>query len=665
MPFLIRPFFAGVMIVSIFAGIMWSCAYTEKIKDGQTAFERKQYAVAIPMLAKSFERAKRKTEQGQIAFLLGECYRRTNKPTEAIDWYRTAFDYQYGLEALKQHALALKENGQYREAIDAFRELGFELGSPYEYRREINSCERAIEWTAAKDEKTVRVLPSPANTPSAEYAPAVYAKNLVFVSDRPASLGDDMYPWTGRDYSDLFFLEDDMALPFPSPLNSEFNEGPASFSADGKEIFLTRCSSPGKFEDGFCKIWHSTLIDGQWEEPEPLSFQEEGVNYGHPSLSSDGTTLYFSSNHPNGWGGYDIYQVVRSTGGIWSEPTLMSRSINSQENEQFPRIDSDTLYFASDGHTGMGGLDVFSSFRFQDDWTPAYNLRPPVNSSSDDFGYIIDSRGSDVGQDVLKRAWISSSRPGGQGDDDLWMIENVRLEEPPEEPPVTESVEYSMTLNVYVLEKIFLDPADPNSRVLGRKPLSDVTLVMNRNGIDTTIFPGPDGWVRIELGRDENFTFSASKPGYLTASEPFSTVGIALDPRMPEQVFELEVELDKIFVDQEIVLENIYYDFDEWYIREDARPTLLSLATVLKENPDIRIQLSSHTDCRGGARYNEDLSQKRAQSAVDFLIQSGIRSDRLEAVGYGESVPAVNCVCAQCTEEEHQANRRTTFKVLE
>jgi len=134
---------------------------------------------------------------------------------------------------------------------------------------------------------------------------------------------------------------------------------------------------------------------------------------------------------------------------------------------------------------------------------------------------------------------------------------------------------------------------------------------------------------------------------------------------MPEQVFELEVELDKIFVDQEIVLENIYYDFDEWYIREDARPTLLSLATVLKENPGIRIQLSSHTDCRGGARYNEDLSQKRAQSAVDFLIQSGIRSDRLEAVGYGESVPAMNCVCAQCTEEEHQANRRTTFKVLE
>ena len=654
-----------IVFMALLLGVMMgSCAYTEKVKDGQTAFERRQYAVAIPMLAKSYGKAKRKTEQGQLAFLIGECYRRTNRPSEAISWYRTAYDYQYGVEALRQYALMLKENGQYADAIEAFRELGIEIGSPYEYRKEINSCEIAGEWLKKNDESGYRVIPAGMNTPAAEYAPTFLGDSLVIVSDRSSSLGEDPYTWTGRDFSDLFQVEDETAVSLPEPLNSTFNEGPASFRTDGKEVFLTRCSSPGKFEDGYCKIWQSTFEDNAWTEPEPLPFQLEGINYGHPSLSADGLTLFFACNDPAGWGGFDIYVSTRSAGGEWSAPQIMSRSINTQHDELFPWIDADTLYFASDGHTGMGGLDIFSSFRFQDDWTPAYNLRPPLNSSSDDFGFIIDRRGKAPEKNVLQEGFLVSSRPLGEGDDDIFEFQKVRPEEPEKEQPV-EAEWQPMVLNVYVLEKIYLEPGNPNSRVLGRKPLQDALLQINQEGTETAVTIGPDGRYILELEENADYTFTASKAEYLTNLEQFSTKGIARDPRNAKQVFELELVLDKIFLDQEIVLEDIYYDFDEWEIREDARPTLLELAEMLMQNPGIRIQLSSHTDCRGSARYNEDLSRKRAQSAVDFLITSGINAARLEAVGYGESSPAVDCICTRCTEEEHQANRRTTFKVLE
>ena len=205
----------------------------------------------------------------------------------------------------------------------------------------------------------------------------------------------------------------------------------------------------------------------------------------------------------------------------------------------------------------------------------------------------------------------------------------------------------------------------PNSKVLGRRPLDGASVVIETGNKKQTLTVKSDGFFSMTLAENTDYNFSASHDGYLSNVAKFSTKGIAKDPANPVQTFEIEIVLDKIYRNQEIVLENIYYDYDKWDIRPDAEPTLNRLADVLKQNPSIRIQLGSHTDCRGNDNYNQTLSQRRAESAVNYLISKGIDPNRLSAIGYGETQPAVGCACARCTESEHQANRRTTFKVVE
>ena len=216
-----------------------------------------------------------------------------------------------------------------------------------------------------------------------------------------------------------------------------------------------------------------------------------------------------------------------------------------------------------------------------------------------------------------------------------------------------------------MLEKIFANPDDPNSKVLGRKPLTGATVQAEFGSKKQPFTVKEDGYFKMELSENMDYNFLAALEGYLSNGARFSTKGIAKDPANPVQTYEIEIVLDKIYRNREIVLENIYYDYDKWDIRPDAEPTLNRLADVLKQNPAIRIQLGSHTDCRGNDNYNEDLSQKRAQSAVNYLISKGIDAGRLSALGYGETQPADACACTRCSETQHQANRRTTFKVVE
>ena len=223
-----------------------------------------------------------------------------------------------------------------------------------------------------------------------------------------------------------------------------------------------------------------------------------------------------------------------------------------------------------------------------------------------------------------------------------------------------------LLLEGYVLEKILAVPDDPNSKVLGRKPLAGATVAAEAAGSKKQTFTvQEDGFFKMELAENTDYTFTAALASYLSNNAKFSTKGIAKDPANPVQTFEIEIVLDKIYRNREIVLENIYYDYDKWDIRPDAEPTLNRLADVLRQNPAVRIQLGSHTDCRGNDGYNQTLSQRRAESAVNYLITKGIDGNRLTAIGYGETQPADDCACSRCTEAEHQINRRTTFKVLE
>ncbi len=666
--------------LSLLLVVLFSCTTTVSIKDGITAFERKQYHVAIPMLQRDFERARSRTEKGQLAYRVAESYRHMGNYTSAQQWYSIAYQHNYGPEALKGQAYMLKRLERYAEAKEAFRNLGIEIGSPYEYRKEIAACDMALGWLELAQESGWTVRAVPFNSPQNDFSPAFYTEGrLVFSSDRP-TLGKDKskstYAWTGNKFMDLFIADPEAygAQPFDATINTLGNEGTIAFNRNFTEMYFSRAVGAYKGDDQYCKIYVSTRAEDGWNQPRPLPFQKERVNYMHPALSADGRTLIFASNDPDGWGGYDLWIMQRNDRleEGWEEPKPLGRNINTTGNEAFPSFCADTLYFASDGLPGMGGLDIFRTFRMTNNtWATPQNLKPPINSGADDFGLIatphkLQNKPPKPG-DLLLSGYFTSNRPGGRGGDDIYYFEQrMPQPKPPKPDTITgKPIVFKILLEGYVLEKILADPTDPNSQVLGRKPLPGARVDIAFAGRQQLVSVGDDGFFSLELSENTDYAFTAFKEGYLTNGTRFSTRGIPRDSANPVQVYEVEIVLDKIFRDREIVLENIYYDFDKWDIRPDAEPALNRLAEMLRQNPNIRIQLGSHTDCRGDNAYNQALSQKRAQSAVNYLIARGIDPSRLTAMGYGESLPAVNCPCNRCTEAEHQANRRTTFRIIE
>lgn len=662
-------------IIFIISVTIASCTFTQKIKDGTMAYERMQYSVAAKMLKNEYTKEKRRTEKGKKAFMIGESYKRMDDIEKASEWFLKAYEGSYGVDALKEHSYALKKLERYEEAAEAFKNLGIEIGSPYEYRREITACKQAMAWKESNEDTGYTIEASHFNSSSADYAPTLYENNqIIFTSDRNSASGEEEYNWTGRKFSDLFVTDVESGSPssFSNNINTDNNEGTVAFNNDFTEMYFSRCYSVEKFADNYCKLMMSRRDGDTWSPAVVMPFVEDNVNYGHPSLSRDGSTLYFSSNHKDGWGGYDIY-TSEKTGDGWSDPKILSRNINTLGDEKFPFIDNDTLYFASNFHPGMGGLDVFKSYKIDSKrWSPIQNLKPPINSGADDFGYIIDYS-KQKAEDVIATGYFTTSRSSGKGMDDIFKFEKRTPPPPPPAPePEVDSTEtipppivFKMILEGYVLEKIYQDKNNPNSKVLGRKPLDAATVNINIGNNKETVKVGPDGFFSIELEEETDYYFFAMKEGYLNNDTRFSSKGLAKDPSNPETKYEVEIVLDKIFKNVEITLENIYYDYDAWDIRSDAQPTLNELSTLISQNPTLKIQLSSHTDCRGPGGYNEDLSQKRAQSAVDYLISKGIPAERLVAKGYGETLLSVDCLCTRCSEEDHQANRRTTFKIIE
>lgn len=681
-PFFAAPFsFFGRFALPVLLLVSHACSYTLKIKDGRTAYDRKQFATAVPMLEKEYNNAKIRKEKGQLAFLLGDSYRRVGQDEKALPWFEAAYANNFGPEALKAQAFTLKKLERYAAAREVFKNLGIEIGSPYEYRKEITACTIAEGWLGERPDNGWSMDAVPFNSPQNDFAPVFFHDGrLVFTSDRNIVGGKENYRWTGNKFMDIFITEPSSASPqtFDSQWNTENNEGTPCFNKFATEAFFVRAVGAYKGDDAYCKIYYTEKgrSDALWSVPTPIPFQKEKINYFHPSLSSDGNTLYFACNDPEGWGGFDLWAMQRNpkTETGWDEPKLLPRSVNTPANELFPTFDVDTLYFASDGHTGMGGLDVFRTYKSEKNaWSPPQNLKSPINSGADDFSFIVEATRPASGipkpGDLLKSGFFTSNRmaENARGGDDIYRFEQ-RV--PPPKPPKIDTVPakplaYKIILEGYVLEKIFSEPSNPNSKVLGRKPLAGASVLAQWNGKKQTFGVKQDGFFRMELAENTDYTFNATLDGYLANSGKFSTKGIAKDPNNPVQTFEIEIVLDQIFRNREIVLENIYYDYDKWDIRPDAEPTLNQLAEVLRQNADIRIQLGSHTDCRGNDAYNQNLSQRRAQSAVNYLISKGIDPSRLSAKGYGESQPAATCACSSCTEAEHQTNRRTTFKVIE
>lgn len=652
--------------------ILLSCQTTKKVKDGQTAYELKQYARAIEFLENEIIQLKEGEEYAQTAYMLGTSYKNINDSENSLRWFIESAKNGYGPDAFYEMAYMLKKNERYEDAELSFQRLLKMVPSrSNELKKEIEKCRLARRWSAAQGQNKYTLKALEINSTQSDYSPFLYSSDkIVFTSDRIIGQSP-VYNWTGNGFSDLYLLDLDkrVVTPFAGELNTMGNEGTAVFTKERDEVYFTRCYSDTG--DSHCRIMRSKKLNGKWADASEAFVQKSTVNYGDPMLIENDSVLIFSSNDPIGIGGHDLYYSLRLEDDSWSLPELMPPYLNSLGAERFPTWDQDsqTLYYSSDFFPGLGGLDLFKTTLKEDgSWSNPVNLYAPFNSSEDDYAYTV------VPEEYLKKdeelkVYFTSTR-GVFGNDDLYSLTEYKLtsednttEEVVEKEIVIDTPKKNFFLEVNVKEKIYAVSNNPNSYVVGTKDVSSASVRIRYNDREEIFTTNDKGAILIPVDTSIQYEFLAGKREYLNKGAVFS-INEEYSGLVDGQVFNVEIELDKIFQGVDIIIDNIYYDYNKASIREDAKPALDYLAKVLLDNPAIRIELTSHTDCRGEDDYNLDLSQRRAASAISYIQSSAsIDAQRMTAKGKGESSPEIECECDNCTEEEHQINRRTTFRV--
>lgn len=655
------------LIILIFAN---ACINVVKIRDGETAFERKLYAEAIPMFKEDYDRTEYEDVKAYKAFYIAESHRRIGEYKQAETWYEKAIEHDYGYEAYFQYGIILKQTGEFAKAKNIFQYLNREYSGDRRLQKELTTLNIIQAWEKTKENRGVKLSNVPVNSTASDYYPRrLNSGELLFISDRNSERNGEDYMWTGREFSTLYSydINQERVSPYQGKLSgSKLNEGIIAQDSSGKVIVYTICGSgnDASYEDEYCLLYIQEEPGSSYSEPELLPFIEEGYNYLHPCLNAAGDLLIFSAILPDGVGNYDLW-YSRKVSGEWQYPKLLSNRINTEGDEMFPNLDGDTLYFSSNYLTGYGGFDIFKSYIDSDGrWTSPENLKSPINSGYDDIGFVPDQAYANA-HNLDFAGYFSSNRPGGKGSDDIYFFTQKEVPILDTIPDEEESPVVKLQLKLEIKKKQFKIKDEPNSGLDKLLDLPFALVEIRENGKKTEeLRTNEAGTTTIPIDTAQQYSFRITSDNYLSKSMEFNPRGRILPDRELTTVIRTVV-LDSIFRNVEIVLDDIYYDFDKWDIREDAMPTLDSLASILKDNPLVNIELSSHTDCRGGEDYNKALSQRRAESAVEYLIGRGINQERLTATGYGDSRPAVDCACGDCTEEEHQANRRTSFTILE
>ncbi len=652
------------LLLAISSLMLHSCVSTGKLRDGDTAFRLGKYQVAAEMLREEYNGNKNPATRSLQAYRIGLSYDAMNRPESSAQWFAKAYEDGYGLDALYEQSRQLKKQERYEEAIEVLKLfMQEEPDRRAEVRREVAVLEQIQEQLRSDAYYEVQNLGA-INSLAEDFAPVLFEGGaLVFTSGRSSAIGEGDNQWTGSKYYDLFSAQPKPGggyydpAPFDLQINGLFYEGTATFTADFSEMVYTQCGSADKKVDDACQlIYRFREVDGSWSEPEVLQLFSDSVNIGHPAYAPDGKRLFFSaSGDPDSYGGADIYYVRQVEGG-WSQPINLGPSINTTGNEVFPYLAPDgSLYFSSDGHPGMGGLDIFNTTETRKVWSRPEPMGYPVNSGADDFGVLIFER-ENPHPDTLLHGLFSSSRAGGSGMDDLYRF-ILRKRPPP--PPRYELIGD-------IVEKVLSDPKNPDSEVTGYRALNkaSVELYDLSSGISQGVLElDAEGRFSAQLNYATEYRVSGSLSKYFSRAESLSTEGL---PRTAGDTFRVEtrIVLEPI-TERDITLRNIYYDFDDTTLRSESFPELEILIKILRENPLLRVEIGSHTDSRGRTEYNDILSRGRANSVVAYLVSKGISGQRMEARGYGERRLLNRCADGvDCTEDEHQLNRRTTFKVI-
>lgn len=616
-------------ILPVLALLVSSCAQ-QHLTVADKAYDRMAYARASAHYDKALARLNDRGAMVRAA----DAHDHTGDLAKAASWYAKADQLQplSGSDALNYGRL-LQRLGRTSDAATQFERVLADRPEDAVVRELSLAIATRDAFFVDTTLFTIRPVIIPGTT--SVFSAIPYQGGLLVTAEN-ADNGPEN-PWNGSSFLDLYTTKPassgnwTTAMPLEGEVNGRFHDGPAVLSANGRELYFTR-SDYYKFRLNKDQqaVSHLMLFkaelqqDGRWGNI--MSFAYNGIDFsaGHAALSADGNMLLYVSDMPGGFGGTDIYRCDRQADGSWGYPRNLGPTVNTAANEMFPTLQGDTLHFSSNGHRTLGGLDILRAVRNGDEWSTPENLNYPINSARDDFAFVPTADG--------RSGYLSSDRSGR---DQVYTF-----------------VANAPTL---VLEGAFTSEADQAPMAGVRVELLDET-----TGIRTELTTGPDGLYRFPLEPGHRYRVLGGKDGMFTESRDISTVGQRISRTYTE-----DFQLMPVVVDKPIVIENIYYDYDRWEIRPDAALELDKVARLFMDNPGLRFELSSHTDSRASDTYNLVLSDARANSAVDYLIRKGVDPGRISARGYGEQKLVNHCADdVPCSEEEHQANRRTEFKVI-
>lgn len=619
-----------------------ACSSLTKVGKADKHFAREEFEPAIKLYQQAL---KKNQNDGELNYKLAESYRRSNRIQLAEPYYKAALDNGYKKEEVYlSYGQALRANGKYTEAstqLSQYASLGANQKIVAQAKQELENLTRLPEVLKSRSYYEIKPMEA-LNSEGADFGLSLMAGELVFSSTRGEG---PQYKGNGLGFTDLYAFKPDKPGDFlgsgsvrklDGALNLEgIHEATATFSKNGRTVIFARGNEGTKKGRQNVDLFVSSFRGAGWSEPRPPRLNKADAWDSTPFLSDDGKTLYFASDRKGGQGGTDIYKCVLDANGNFSAPENMGAPVNTAGNESFPAEGPDgTFYFSSDGHTGLGKLDLYMLEN-----NKVVNLGNEINSTGDDFAiYPLDSNSG----------FFSSERPGGKGHDDIYYFVKKK----------PKLVNFYVDVNVLVQQEgsTLTKPVGAGQRVV---------LQGGQNNEQQVAITDASGKVSFKLDTASAYSVLAERAGYFAARQPVVTEGRTppqAELTQPETDIRLKATLTLVPIvkDKAIVLENIFYDLDKADIRPDAAQELDKLVDILKDNPKISIELSSHTDVRGKDDYNMDLSQRRAKSAVDYIISKGIDPARITARGYGETRLVVKNAK---TEEEHQRNRRTEFKV--
>ena len=650
-----------ILSAIVAAVLLVGCGADSAMKKGDKFYALGEYYDAATQYKKAYSQtpAKDRKLRGQRAMKMADCYRRINNTQRAIASYNNVIRYKQ-TDSLTQFFVGqqLMKNGDYRAAQKAFQAAVDSLAdtdSPYLLlAREGLKAAKAAPDFKKKDSKYSVKREDLFNSRRADFSPMLAGEDndqLYFTSTRNQAQGDELSGITGTKNGDIFFSQKDDKGKWGKPqtidseLNSEFDEGACCFSADGRTMYLTQCKTDPDYPR-FATIVKSSRSDASWSKPTELVVSKDTLStFAHPAVSPDGLWLYFVSDMPGGLGGYDIWRAELTANGVGIIENL-GAPVNTEGNEEFPTFrPNGDLYFSSDGHPGLGGLDIFIAQPTMDGWTvthPGY----PLNSQGDDFGMTFEG--------LHNRGYFSSNRGDARGWDHIYSFEKS---------------EVLVTVKGWVYE---MD---------GYELPGGLVYMVGNDGTNLKLSVKGDGSFTQEIQTGVDYVLLDTCKGYLNHKEE-----LRVDTATVSNEYVLQFPLANISAP--VLIDNIFYDFDKATLRPESQTALDELVKLLNENPNVTIELSAHTDYKGSAQYNERLSQRRAESVVNYLIAHGIAADRLTPKGYGKEKPKtirrkvaekypflkegdvlteefVKALKDEEQQEEcNQLNRRTEFTVL-